>query len=304
MIKIITETGGSNVLTVEPDGTTIAVKTPRYEAGFVDGLKRLIDRSHRRYEPVTKIWYVAPPGHAALPGLVEQYFGQKYQIANSTEAPPASGQITASFKMWYLGLAKAREFAGKTGLYSLGHTAIELNSELVFPLEVLQKWFSVEHEQGAKALNYFQALGLPRPWETLDDKAVKHAYRLAAKTYHPDINREPGAGARFVAIKEAYDVLAEAQGRKRYLFGLAVTEPRASKIKAAVKDLNNDCWLPPLRCGQVMVKGYRVMGQFQVAEIIRWADLIYCGRPIVTYWNSTQKCVDFSNLENVLILVI
>lgn len=37
------------------------------------------------------------------------------------------------------------------------------------------------------------------------DEEVKSAYRNAAKTYHPDKNKEPGAKEKFIEIQQAYD---------------------------------------------------------------------------------------------------
>ena len=38
---------------------------------------------------------------------------------------------------------------------------------------------------------------------------IKRAYRKLAKSYHPDVNRDPGAGTRFKEINEANRVLSE-----------------------------------------------------------------------------------------------
>ncbi|HRZ43191.1 MAG TPA: DnaJ domain-containing protein [Bacteroidales bacterium] len=45
---------------------------------------------------------------------------------------------------------------------------------------------------------------------------VRHAYRRLAKQYHPDVNREPGAAAKFIQIQQAYEVLSDPQRRARY----------------------------------------------------------------------------------------
>jgi curved DNA-binding protein len=45
-----------------------------------------------------------------------------------------------------------------------------------------------------KFKDYYQTLGVPRE-ASADD--IKHAYRRLARKYHPDLNKEPEAEARF-----------------------------------------------------------------------------------------------------------
>ena len=45
---------------------------------------------------------------------------------------------------------------------------------------------------------------------------IKVAYRKKAALFHPDRNPEPDAAAKFRAVQEAYEVLADAERRKAY----------------------------------------------------------------------------------------
>ncbi len=64
-----------------------------------------------------------------------------------------------------------------------------------------------------KYKDYYETLGVER---NSSEAAIKKAYRKLARQYHPDINKEPGAQARFQEISEAYEVLADPEKRKRY----------------------------------------------------------------------------------------
>ncbi|MFW6113638.1 MAG: molecular chaperone DnaJ [Actinomycetota bacterium] len=66
--------------------------------------------------------------------------------------------------------------------------------------------------------DYYQLLGVDR---SADQEDIKRAYRKLARLYHPDVNRsDKEAQARFKEISEAYEVLGDAERRRRYdLFG-------------------------------------------------------------------------------------
>ena len=45
---------------------------------------------------------------------------------------------------------------------------------------------------------------------------IKRAYRRLAKAYHPDVNRDPDADARFKEINEANQILSAPDRRAQY----------------------------------------------------------------------------------------
>jgi len=49
-----------------------------------------------------------------------------------------------------------------------------------------------------------------------DPGAIRKAYRRLARENHPDVNKEPGAEARFKRIQQAYDVLKDEKKRSLY----------------------------------------------------------------------------------------
>ncbi|HEY8800549.1 MAG TPA: DnaJ domain-containing protein, partial [Candidatus Limnocylindrales bacterium] len=71
----------------------------------------------------------------------------------------------------------------------------------------------------ATEIDYYIVLGVAR---TATDVEIKKAYRRLAQQWHPDVNTEPEAQARFKQINEAYQVLSDPQRRQTYdMFGRA-----------------------------------------------------------------------------------
>jgi curved DNA-binding protein len=62
-------------------------------------------------------------------------------------------------------------------------------------------------------VDYYRDLGVSRD---ADQSEIQRAYRRLARTYHPDVNKDPGAEDRFKRVAEAYDVLSDPGTRKRY----------------------------------------------------------------------------------------
>ena len=64
--------------------------------------------------------------------------------------------------------------------------------------------------------DYYERLGVPRD---ADEEAIKKAYRKAALKWHPDRAKEEDrekAEAEFKRVAEAYEVLSDAESRKKY----------------------------------------------------------------------------------------
>ncbi len=63
-------------------------------------------------------------------------------------------------------------------------------------------------------VDYYSTLGVDRG---ADQKEIRRAFRRLARKYHPDLNAgDPQAETRFKEINEAYEVLSDAEDRKKY----------------------------------------------------------------------------------------
>jgi curved DNA-binding protein len=63
-------------------------------------------------------------------------------------------------------------------------------------------------------IDYYKILGVPKD---IAQKDVKKAYLKRAKQFHPDLHPDdPKAKAKFQALNEAYDVIGDAEKRKKY----------------------------------------------------------------------------------------
>src|SRR6476661_8718397 len=71
----------------------------------------------------------------------------------------------------------------------------------------------------ARGTDYYKTLGVDKKASQED---IKKAYRKLARQYHPDTNKDAGAEERFKQISEAYDVLGDADKRKKYDRGQSV----------------------------------------------------------------------------------
>ncbi|MGI5492671.1 DnaJ C-terminal domain-containing protein [Microtetraspora malaysiensis] len=63
------------------------------------------------------------------------------------------------------------------------------------------------------AADFYEVLGVPR---SASQEEIQRAYRKLARSYHPDVNKDPGAEDRFKEISEAYQVLSAPETRRRY----------------------------------------------------------------------------------------
>ncbi|HEY6793951.1 MAG TPA: DnaJ C-terminal domain-containing protein [Kineosporiaceae bacterium] len=65
----------------------------------------------------------------------------------------------------------------------------------------------------ATGRDFYEILGVPR---NAGQEEIQRAYRRLARSYHPDVNHDPGAEERFKEVSEAYDILSDPDTRRRY----------------------------------------------------------------------------------------
>ncbi|KAL5537920.1 hypothetical protein UlMin_044236 [Ulmus minor] len=61
--------------------------------------------------------------------------------------------------------------------------------------------------------DYYSVLGVSR---NASKSEIKSAYRKLARSYHPDVNKEPGAEQKFKEISNAYEVLSDDEKKSIY----------------------------------------------------------------------------------------
>ena len=66
---------------------------------------------------------------------------------------------------------------------------------------------------GIKFQDYYETLGVSR---TASQEEIQKAFRKLARKFHPDVNKEKSAEAKFKQINEAYEVLKDPEKRKKY----------------------------------------------------------------------------------------
>src|ERR1700681_3937250 len=98
-------------------------------------------------------------------------------------------------------------------------------------------WRSEWGRMAVKFKDYYEVLGVPRG---ASEDEIRKTYRQLARKYHPDVNpNDKSAEEKFKEINEAYEVLSDADKRKRYdelgpnwKAGAEFTEPDSNGTRA------------------------------------------------------------------------
>jgi hypothetical protein len=182
----------------------------------------------------------------------------------------------------YLGNCRDRGSGALTalGMNASGDWAIE------FSLDVLRGWFGagIAHDP-TTARDYYAMLGATPQ----DDAAtIKRLWRQAARTWHPDVTKDPDAGRIFIALNEAWDILKDDKKRARYDLGLRLmqTQNAGQVAPAAI------VYVPALRCGWVDCE-YEVGVRYVVRRILDWRAIVEDGKTLFTTWANNMVQYDW-----------
>lgn len=263
------------------NGDSFDLKTPKNPA-FVADLKAALPAGSRRWTD-RFVWEIASVHRDTVVKLVVKHYGQQPVVGGHFHL---SSQVkTHALLLEYLGAPKQRDNGDVTSTGWVDGNGGKYGN-LVMPLAVLAGWFGVTTEGNQSkpvidARSYYTILGVP---EKATPEELKKGYRQAARTYHPDVNREPDAADQFKRIKEAYDTLCNPALRLRYDAARFYVRD-AAPLPSARNDYDPTSWRPPVRCGRLTVEATVAMGIYTVKKIIAWQDVTNgSGQVMVSAW--------------------
>lgn len=240
-----------------------------YDPALVAALKTTIPAAARKFDPESKAWIVAPQYGKTVAKIVADTMG----ITIDVPATPTTAEtLTRLVQLDYLGQAKDRDGCQLAFGYSDG------DWRLVFPLDVLRRWFGDEapRPDGSTLYNILGISATAQPDE------IKTAYRRAARQWHPDVCHEPDAAEQFKRINHAYELLRDPTKRARYDAGLQL---QASVARGYHEQVQMQTWRPPLRCGMLLIEATEQVGRLLVSRILQWQDVVNPqGQIMVASW--------------------
>lgn len=251
------------------------ILTSPYDRGLVEAIKGL-PYHDRQYVPATKQWRIKYMWGSDVAAMCKRHLGQNV-IVPSQVTHSADYVQTRLFKVEYIGSIRERDNGDMTATGFCNG-----NWSIIFPSDTLMGWFNQEQKPDEMPTLY-AVLGIKRN-ATPDE--VKKAYRISARTWHPDINKEPDAANQFIKIQNAYELLSNEMMRRKYDAGLTLERDatkHATKRKQQVVERYG--WQPPIRCGNLAVEGTESLGRFLVQKILAWNPIVNeMGLTMVSYW--------------------
>lgn len=259
------------------NGKSFTWVTSGYSKPLVNGFNALVPHGSKKWDPRQTQWEVAAEYWQPLIELCTRH-GCRIHTEGAVNQQAAGAQ-QYTLDMDYMGLIYHR--SGDTWTANGFHDG---DWNISFPLKVLQSWFNVTFTPGQMPTLY-GVLGVDSNLAGLAfDKALKKAHRVAARTWHPDVNKEAIAPEVFKTIQDAYEKLGDPMFRKRYDAGLLFEKD--TEYGSAVLSSKSIAWYPPKRCGKLKVKATRNVGSvYRVSEIMVWEDIMNTyGQMMVSHW--------------------
>jgi hypothetical protein len=248
-----------NKCSVTIRGDAYCLKTP-YDPAAVASIKNL-PASDRRYDPADKVWLISIHQGKRIVDLVQLYFGETIVLPSVVRVPPQ--KENRIIECHYIGQCKNPDGNG-----SVANGCDQNNNWIyVFPEQVLRSYFDGTSEDNTprQTDTLYSVLGVQ---QGVTQEDIRVGYRRMAKSWHPDICKEPNAHTVFLRIQEAYEVLSMPGKKARSLNYLDAANYRS-----------------PLRCGMIMCDGIESLGKFRVSKIVLWQDIYNkFGQTLVSSW--------------------
>ena len=256
-----------------------------FDRNLVDAFKLAIPPTDRRWDAAHKYWIVSAQYADACVRLAEIYLDVKISIPTQTRLNMAPIVETRIVKVDYLGRCKDR------GNGELSATAsVNGDWSVIFPEDVLREWFEAIPLRPEEKQTYYAVLCVK---QSASSEELKSSWRRLARMWHPDVCKEENADRQFILIQHAYEILSNPLTRKKYDAGLAM---QSSMSKQSITRQNAvdyiysqdgvlQGYIPPLRCGYVMVEGVSVLGRLMVSKVLQWEDIINDkGQYMISSW--------------------
>ena len=260
----------ATTLTLEQNSLVLRSK---YDEMLVAQIKQL-PATDRKWDKDRRAWLIAPQHGKRVADWVSQYLGEMVFIPQVTIAPVIE---LRTLEVHYIGSCKER--GGEWSAFGW----IKGEWSAVFPETTLREYFEGKPAASGHtdAVTLYGVLGIP---QSADPDQIKTAYRRMARTWHPDVCKEPDAEERFKRINDAYQVISNPNLRARYDAGLAL-EATLKSPQIDARPFMSGGYRSPLLCGLILAEGIDQLGRFIVSKIIMWEDITDSrGRTLTTSW--------------------
>jgi len=262
-------------------GGALAITSP-YDPAFVAALKATIPGSDRKWDGDSKRWMVSVDFGSQVQRLITAHYGVTVSLPQATGRAQTNEMRILDLR--YLGACKSREDGTETAYGWVGG-----QWGAIFPKAILLEWFG-QTARPDEAQTLYGVLGVS---QSVDEVELKKAWKRMARSYHPDICKEPGATEQFHLVQAAYEVLGDPIKRGKYNAGLQFEALSKAHSRGDVEfyQVGKSSWTKeyrsPLRCGLILVEGQPRLGRFVVSKILQWTDIVNeRGEILVTSWGA------------------
>jgi hypothetical protein len=252
-------------VTLTIENNLYALRSP-YDANLVAKLKALIPAHHRAWNREARAWLIDPKAIDKCLQAIERAGYERPDVPPMPTSQAVVSTVQQVLTVEYVGQCKERDGGAITALGSVkGFWSVE------FPESVLKSFFE-DKQIGLIRTDFQTAYQKLCVVESATDNEIKKAYWRLARQWHPDTCSEPEAQEKFVELKEAYDLLASPQSRRKYDAGLYFEREAAKRDNdhqpRRRSRFANGNYRAPLRCGLITVEGVQRLNRFQVGKIL------------------------------------